>query len=250
MWHLKTARCWLVSKDDPRGFHCSWNLRYLQFCVIVSVYYCFVFFLEKPFYLKEVYLPTVCPDCLVVYEKIISGADTFTSHLLFSKKTSSLEKTLSALYLRGSVSYCLKVSDTSTFNSRQDKDRPTCCCGHVEETGRMPTHAIGHDYWPRQWWEFWTNVQCIRDRWLVCDFFFFLCLLSEICPESITPSEGLSALNSLFEQKMGHRVARLLDTFFDMFYNWFKGPISYPFFGSFFLIPDPVEQLCTIHYIM
>ncbi|XP_072239464.1 uncharacterized protein [Leuresthes tenuis] len=41
----------------------------------------------------------------------------------------------------------------------------------------------------------------------------------EICPDDITPLEGLSALNSLFEAKMGHRVARLLDSFFDMFVN-------------------------------
>ncbi|XP_035493298.2 uncharacterized protein LOC118312628 [Scophthalmus maximus] len=41
----------------------------------------------------------------------------------------------------------------------------------------------------------------------------------EICPDDIPPSEGLSALNTLLEAKMGHRVARLLDTFFDMFVN-------------------------------
>lgn len=41
----------------------------------------------------------------------------------------------------------------------------------------------------------------------------------EICPDNIPPSEGLSALNSLLEAKMGHRVAKLLDAFFDMFVN-------------------------------
>ncbi|XP_041642024.1 uncharacterized protein LOC121508945 [Cheilinus undulatus] len=44
--------------------------------------------IEQPFYLKEVYLPTDCPDCLVVYEEIISGTDTFRSLLLFSKRNS------------------------------------------------------------------------------------------------------------------------------------------------------------------
>ncbi|XP_012706814.2 uncharacterized protein LOC105916747 [Fundulus heteroclitus] len=42
---------------------------------------------------------------------------------------------------------------------------------------------------------------------------------SEICPDNITPSEGLSALNSVLQAKMGHRVARLLDAVFDMFIN-------------------------------
>ncbi|XP_074486368.1 lipocalin-like [Sebastes fasciatus] len=42
---------------------------------------------------------------------------------------------------------------------------------------------------------------------------------NEICPDNISPSDGLSALNSLLEAKMGHRVAKLLDAFFDMFVN-------------------------------
>lgn len=48
---------------------------------------------------------------------------------------------------------------------------------------------------------------------------FCVCGPSEICPENISPSEGLSALNALLEKKMGHGVARLLDNLFDMFYN-------------------------------
>ena len=44
-------------------------------------------------------------------------------------------------------------------------------------------------------------------------------MYAEICPDDISPSEGLSALNSLFEAKMGHRVARILDSLFDMFVN-------------------------------
>lgn len=47
-----------------------------------------------------------------------------------------------------------------------------------------------------------------------------------MCPENIAPSEGLSALNSLLEKKMGHRVAKLLDNLFDIFYNWFRYPSS------------------------
>ncbi|XP_055364371.1 uncharacterized protein LOC114853238 isoform X2 [Betta splendens] len=46
--------------------------------------------IEKPFYLKEVYLETNCSSCLAVYEDIVSGNDTFTSFMLFSRsKTAS-----------------------------------------------------------------------------------------------------------------------------------------------------------------
>lgn len=41
--------------------------------------------IEQPFYLKEVYLPTECADCLAIYETVTSGSDSFTSLLLFSK---------------------------------------------------------------------------------------------------------------------------------------------------------------------
>nr|XP_033480783.1 uncharacterized protein LOC117255739 [Epinephelus lanceolatus] len=44
--------------------------------------------IEQPFYLKEVYLKTDCSDCLVVYEEIISGKETFTTLLLFSRRQS------------------------------------------------------------------------------------------------------------------------------------------------------------------
>lgn len=47
----------------------------------------------------------------------------------------------------------------------------------------------------------------------------FTCVCTDICPEDIPPSEGLSALNSLFEAKMGHRVARVLDALFDILVN-------------------------------
>lgn len=53
--------------------------------------FCFVLFLsEKPFYLREVYLPTNCTDCIVAYEEVISGQDTFTSLLLFSRDAMTL----------------------------------------------------------------------------------------------------------------------------------------------------------------
>ncbi|XP_061536635.1 uncharacterized protein LOC133404602 isoform X2 [Phycodurus eques] len=39
--------------------------------------------IERPFYLKEVYLQTDCSDCLVVYEEVKSSRDSFRSLLLF-----------------------------------------------------------------------------------------------------------------------------------------------------------------------
>ncbi|KAK2816953.1 hypothetical protein Q5P01_025144 [Channa striata] len=41
----------------------------------------------------------------------------------------------------------------------------------------------------------------------------------EMCPDDVPSSEGLSALNSLLEAKMGHQVARILDSLFDLFVN-------------------------------
>eukprot|EP00064_Thunnus_orientalis_P014817 superscaffoldBa00002635_g14864 len=113
--------------------------------------------IEQPFYLKEVYLPTDCSDCLVVHEEIISGKDTFTSFLLFSRRQSVSPDVL------------------ETF-----KRQAECL--------RMPSPIMIN-----------TNY--------------------EICPDNIPPSEGLTALNSLLEARMGHRVARFLDTLFDMFVN-------------------------------
>ncbi|KAG7460506.1 hypothetical protein JOB18_020786 [Solea senegalensis] len=113
--------------------------------------------IDKPFYLKEVYLPTNCSDCLVVYEEIASGKQTFTSLLLFSRR-----KSIEAVFV--------EMFETQA------------------ECLQMPSPIM-------------TNP----------DY--------EICPDNIPPSEGLSALNSLLEAKMGHRVARFLDTIFDMFVN-------------------------------
>ncbi|XP_044044091.1 uncharacterized protein LOC122872221 [Siniperca chuatsi] len=113
--------------------------------------------IEQPFYLKEVYLATDCADCLVVYEEVISGTDTFTSLLLFSRRKNVSPAVLEML-----------------------KKQAQCL--------RMPSPIMID-----------TNY--------------------EICPDNISPSEGLSALNSLLEAKMEHQVARLLDALFDMFVN-------------------------------
>ncbi|XP_008274206.1 uncharacterized protein LOC103353162 [Stegastes partitus] len=115
-----------------------------------------IMLIEQPFYLKEVYL-TTDPDCLVAYEEIISGRDTFTSLLMFSRTKSVSPAALEML-----------------------KKQAECL-------GMTPPIIIDPNY--------------------------------EMCPDNIRPSEGLSALNSLLEAKMGHRVARVLDYVFDMFVN-------------------------------
>ncbi|XP_023274890.1 uncharacterized protein LOC111664515 [Seriola lalandi dorsalis] len=113
--------------------------------------------IEQPFYLKEVYLKTDCSDCLVVHEEVVSGKDTFTSLLLFSRRKSVSPDALEML-----------------------KKQAECL--------HMPSPIM------------------IEPNY-------------EICPDNILPSEGLSAFSSLLEAKMGHRVARLLDSLFDMFVN-------------------------------
>ncbi|XP_047222196.1 uncharacterized protein LOC124868719 [Girardinichthys multiradiatus] len=113
--------------------------------------------IEQPFYLKEVYLSTECGDCLVAKEDIISGTDTFTSLLMFSKSRSISP---AAVELLKKQAECLQLPMPIMINSNY-----------------------------------------------------------EICPDNITPSEGLSALNSVLQAKMGHQVARLLDIVFDMFIN-------------------------------
>ncbi|XP_028259718.1 uncharacterized protein LOC114434593 [Parambassis ranga] len=113
--------------------------------------------IEQPFYLKEIYLTTDCSDCLVAYEEVLSGKDTFTSLLLFSK--------------------------TKTVSS------------DVQERLRK-------------------QAECLQmSSPIMIDPNY------EMCPDGIPPSEGLGALNTLLEAKMGHRVARVLDALFDLFVN-------------------------------
>ncbi|KAM9769272.1 uncharacterized protein ACNS7B_014780 [Menidia menidia] len=113
--------------------------------------------IEEPFFLKEVYLPHACPDCLVANEDVISGGDTFKSLLMFSRSRTVPPAAMEML-----------------------KKQAECL--------RMPPPIIMD---PDE----------------------------EMCPDDIAPLEGLTALNSIFEAKMGHRVARVLDAIFDMFLN-------------------------------
>ncbi|XP_041840274.1 uncharacterized protein LOC121639115 [Melanotaenia boesemani] len=113
--------------------------------------------IEQPFYLKEIYLSTECPDCLVAHEDIVSGNNAFKSLLMFSRSRSVSP---AALEMFKKQAECL---------------------------GMPPPIILSTD--------------------------------NEMCPDDIQPSEGLSALNSLLEARTGHRVARFLDTIFDLFVN-------------------------------
>ncbi|XP_026026536.1 uncharacterized protein LOC113024096 [Astatotilapia calliptera] len=114
--------------------------------------------IKEPFYLKEVYLPIGCSDCVLAYEEVISGNDTFTSLLLFSRKMSVSPDVVETLKKEAE---CLRMSSPIMMDPN-----------------------------------------------------------NEICPDNLPPSEGLSILNSLLENKMAHRVARVLDVLFDVFVNW------------------------------
>ncbi|CAJ1052220.1 uncharacterized protein LOC117816507 [Xyrichtys novacula] len=116
-----------------------------------------VMLIEEPFFLKEVYLPTECPDCLLAIEDIVSGTDNFRSLLLFSR-SKSVPPAMIEMLKRQAV--CLQ----------------------------MPSPII-----------------------MKTD--------EEPCRDDITPEEGLDTLNKLLESKMGLRVARVLDSLFDYFWN-------------------------------
>ncbi|XP_077575492.1 uncharacterized protein LOC144198384 [Stigmatopora nigra] len=113
--------------------------------------------IEHPFYLKEVYLPTDCADCLVVYEEVKSSHDSFRSLMLFSRQQMVSSADVEMLRMQAK---CLQMSSPLLMD---------------------PNY--------------------------------------ELCPDNLPTSDGLAALNSLLEAKMGQRVARLLDTFFDFFIN-------------------------------
>ncbi|XP_057698463.1 uncharacterized protein LOC130919861 [Corythoichthys intestinalis] len=113
--------------------------------------------IEHPFYLKEVYLQTDCPDCLVVFEEVKSSHDSFRSLMLFSRQQT-----------------------VSTANVEMLRMQAKCL--------QMPSPLMMDPNY-------------------------------ELCPDNLPASDGLAALNSLLEAKMGQRVARLLDTFFDLFIN-------------------------------
>ncbi|XP_034544695.1 uncharacterized protein LOC117816507 [Notolabrus celidotus] len=116
-----------------------------------------IMLMEQPFYLKEVYLPTECPGCLLAYEEIISGNDNFKSLLLFSGNNSVPPAAVEMLKRQA---VCLQMPSPLMINTNEDS-----------------------------------------------------------CPDNITPSEGLSAMNSLLDAKMGQRFARLLDSIVDFFMN-------------------------------
>ncbi|XP_034396347.1 uncharacterized protein LOC117735659 [Cyclopterus lumpus] len=112
--------------------------------------------IEQPFHLKEVYLPTKCSDCLVVYEDVVFGQDTFTSLMLFSRSQSVSPDVVEEFRTQAE---CLRIP---------------------------PPTMIDTDY--------------------------------ELCPEDTSPVDVHSADNPLTAEAM-IRVAKLLDTFFEIFIN-------------------------------
>lgn len=169
---------------------------------------------EKPFYLKEVYLPTNCTDCLVVYEEVNSGQDTFTSLLLFSR---------TRLPLRPE---CVVRTDLKrwfqplTCDFRQEKERLICCCGRSQKKSKVSQDVFTYNRRLKLRSDNAARHALSHHAMHTFANASFTCVYTDICPEDIPPSEGLSALNTLFEAKMGHRVARLLDTLFDILVNW------------------------------
>lgn len=90
LWKQHNVNQWV--KNGHGGFTCRGNLQscsFLWFSISRNCLFFCLFYTEEPFYLKEVYLPTGCSDCVLAYEEVISGNDTFTSLLLFSKKHTS-----------------------------------------------------------------------------------------------------------------------------------------------------------------
>lgn len=110
------------------------------------------------------------------------------------------------------------------FISRQENECLSWRCGDVKESSRMSPDVITHYDGPKQRWEFQhisqqtVSLLCHKSCLFVFLFVFFA--YTEICPDNLPPSEGLSILNSCLENKMAHRAARVLDVLFDVFVNW------------------------------
>ena len=98
--------------------------------------YCLFVFSEKPFYLKEVYLPTNCTDCLVVYEKVKSGQDTFTSLLLFSRARTFCSWDRSQMLIL-TFDFC---------DCRQETERLICRSGGSQKKSSVSRDAFAYNH--------------------------------------------------------------------------------------------------------
>lgn len=179
LWKQHNDNWWVKKRHSvsERSFRGETCIQTLASFPVISCLCVFVFFTEQLFYLKEVYLASDCSDCLVVHEEIISGTDTFTSLLLFSKKHSLISpKTLNwpllntVKRLKPTGADCLRgmgekikkapaarggaVPNSDIFISRQEKERLTCWCGDVKKTSRMSPDAVAHNDRHKPRWEF------------------------------------------------------------------------------------------------
>lgn len=112
------------------------------------------------------------------------------------------------------------IPSSDFFDCRQAKERLFCCCGGSQKKSRVPQYVFAYNRRPKlrsdnMTWHVFSHhaMQTFADV-------SFTCASTDICPEDTPPSEGLSALSSLFEAQMGHRVFRFLDTLFDIIVNW------------------------------
>ncbi|KAA8594901.1 uncharacterized protein LOC116706923 [Etheostoma spectabile] len=139
---------------------------------------------------------------LIQTQRIYGKCSSLTYNVIFENSTMLIEQPfyLREVYLTTDCSDCLVVHETvnsgkDTFTSLLLFSRRQSVSPAVVET-------------------FKTQAECLQMLSpIMIDTNY------EICPDNISPSEGISALNSLLEAKMGHKVARLLDAFFDTFVN-------------------------------
>lgn len=141
VWEQHNADWWV------RGHKRAFKHVLLRLPLLFLFFFCFVLFLsEKPFYLREVYLPTDCTDCVVAYEEVISGQDTFTSLLLFSR--AAMTPRLDSI-----VSTDLKPwSHFFGFcRCRQEKERLIWRSGGPRKKSNVSQDASAYNRWLKLW---------------------------------------------------------------------------------------------------
>ncbi|KAM3622597.1 uncharacterized protein V6R79_000802 [Siganus canaliculatus] len=139
---------------------------------------------------------------LVQTQRIYGECSSLTYNVTFENSTMLIEQPfyLKEVYLSTDCSDCMVVHED--INSGKD----TFTSLMLFSRGRsVPSTSL--EMLKKQ-------AECLQMRPPI-----FLDPNNEICPDNIPASEGISAFNKLLEAKMGHRVAKLLDTLFDMFVN-------------------------------
>lgn len=99
---------------------------------------------------------------------------------------------------------------------RQEEERLTWRSGGSRKKSNVSQDASAYNRRLKLWSD---NTLCELRAMHTFANVSLACVYADICPEDIPPSEGLGALNTLFEAKMGHGVAKFLDTLFDFLVN-------------------------------